>query len=312
MNRFNGHHILSTDSFDKKSLLFLLDISQELKERLKSEGSLSLLKGKILATLFFEPSTRTRLSFETAMIRLGGQVITVEQGDSSSIKKGESLEDMSRVVSAYCDTIVMRHPEPYSVRKFSTNASVPVINAGDGTNQHPTQSLLDLFTIRSEKTKIDGLSIGFLGDLKNGRTVHSLIHILKKFDVTLTFISHNNLKLPETYIKNLTENGIKIKETENLEEAIKELDVLYVTRVQKERFTDESEYLKVKDKYHINNKLLTMAKKDLCILHPLPRLDEISPEVDTGPNAKYFNQAQNGLYIRMAILSLILGKYKKN
>ncbi len=307
MKSFAQHHILSTNSFTLDDLNILFTLTQKMEQRVKKHRSLSLLNGYILATLFFEPSTRTRLSFETAMLRLGGQVITVEHGESSSLKKGETLEDMGYVVGQYADCVVMRHPDPYSVDRLASTCQVPVINAGDGANQHPTQALLDLYTIYSEKKRVNGLHIGIMGDLKYGRTVHSLVDLLQEYSVQLTFISHPSLKLPEKSIASLRNKGLIVKESESLESVIPNLDVLYVTRVQEERFQNRIDYEKVKNLYQITPSLLRLSKDALSILHPLPRTAEIHPEVDTDPKARYFKQVQNGIYLRMALLSLLLG-----
>ena len=255
-----------------------------------------------MASLFFEPSTRTRLSFETAMIRLGGSVIGISESKTASIAKGESLTDTIRTVENYCDVIVIRHPLEGSARLAAEVAEVPVINAGDGSNQHPTQTLLDLYTIKREKGKIDGCNVGFLGDLKHARTIHSLIYALNFYNVKFYFISPELLRLPEG-IKSEIKN--EYEEYEKLEEVINELDVLYVTRIQKERFIDEEEYEKVAGSYRIDTKILGKAKEDLIIMHPLPRVDEISYDVDSTKHAVYFKQVYYGIPVRMAILYLV-------
>lgn len=265
--------------------------------------------GKILATLFFEPSTRTRLSFESAMLSLGGQVLGFSSAASSSASKGESVADTIRVVSAYCDIIAMRHPKEGAPLVATMHSLVPVINAGDGGHNHPTQTLTDLMTIHKEKDHVDNLTVGFCGDLKFGRTVHSLVAAMSRYTgIRFVFVSPEELKLPryvkEQYIK---EKNIPYTQSASLEEVMPELDVLYMTRVQKERFFNEEDYLRLKDSYILTPDKLANAKKDLCILHPLPRVNEISVAVDDDPRACYFKQAQNGRYIRMALIMKLLG-----
>ena len=265
--------------------------------------------GKILATLFFEPSTRTRLSFESAMLSLGGQVLGFSSANSSSASKGESVADTIRVVSAYCDIIAMRHPKEGAPLVASMHSLVPVINAGDGGHNHPTQTLTDLMTIHKEKGHFDNLTIGFCGDLKFGRTVHSLVAAMSRYTgVRFVFVSPEELKLPryvkEQYVKS---KNIPYTQSTCLEEVMPELDILYMTRVQKERFFNEEDYLRLKDSYILTPEKLENAKEDLRILHPLPRVNEISVAVDEDPRACYFKQAQNGRYIRMALIMKLLG-----
>ena len=265
--------------------------------------------GKILATLFFEPSTRTRLSFESAMLSLGGQVLGFSSAASSSASKGESVADTIRVVSAYCDIIAMRHPKEGAPLVATQHSLVPVINAGDGGHNHPTQTLTDLMTIHKEKGHFDNLTIGFCGDLKFGRTVHSLVAAMSRYTgVRFVFVSPEELKLPryvkEQYIKS---NNIPYTQSTSLEAVMPELDILYMTRVQKERFFNEEDYLRLKDSYILTPEKLANAKEDLRILHPLPRVNEISVAVDNDPRACYFKQAQNGRYIRMALIMKLLG-----
>jgi len=264
--------------------------------------------GKILATLFFESSTRTRLSFESAMLRLGGNVLGFSEASSSSTTKGESLADTVTVVSGYSDIIAMRHPKEGAPVVATRNCSVPIINAGDGGHNHPTQTLTDLFTISREKGRLDNLTIGLCGDLKFGRTVHSLITAMSRYkNIKFILISPNELKLPE-YIKKdvLDKNNISYIETNDIEEYLKNLDILYMTRVQKERFFNEADYIRLKDYYILNEEKLKKAKKDLCILHPLPRVNEIAIEVDNDKRACYFKQARYGVYIRMALILKLL------
>ncbi|MBQ9106586.1 MAG: aspartate carbamoyltransferase [Clostridia bacterium] len=266
-------------------------------------------RGKKIATLFFEPSTRTRLSFEAAMYELGGNVLGFSEAASSSASKGESIADTVKVVSCYADIIAMRHPKEGAPLVASFNASVPIINAGDGGHNHPTQTLADLCTIRREKGKISGLTVGFCGDLKFGRTVHSLISALSRYEnVKIVLISPDELKLP-SYVKKdvLKAKGIEYVQTTDLSSVIGELDILYMTRVQRERFFSEEEYLRLKDSYILTEDKLTGAKKDLCILHPLPRVNEISVKIDDDPRACYFKQALYGKYMRMALIMKLLG-----
>ena len=265
-------------------------------------------KYKKLATLFFEPSTRTRLSFEAAMMELGGNVIGFSEASSSSASKGESVSDTIKVVGGYSDIIAMRHPKEGAPLVASLKSDVPIINAGDGGHNHPTQTLTDLLTISCEKNRLDNLTIGLCGDLKFGRTVHSLITAMSRYkNIKFVLISPDELKLPE-YVKEdiLDKNNIQYVETNDIEEYLGELDILYMTRVQKERFFNEEDYLRLKDYYILNKEKLQKAKKDLCIMHPLPRVNEISVEVDNDPRACYFKQARYGKYIRMALILKLL------
>lgn len=263
-----------------------------------------LLQGRVMASLFFEPSTRTQLSFATAMQRLGGRVIGFSGTESTSVVKGESLQDTVRTVEKYADVIVMRHPLEGSARLVADTVAIPVINAGDGANQHPTQTLMDLFTIKKFHNRLDDLTIGLVGDLKYGRTVHSLATALTRFrKITLRLISPPNLRMPPSVLKELT-GVVPYTETDELD--LRDLDVVYVTRIQRERFPDIEEYEKVKGAYVINLKTCEMLKPNAILLHPLPRVDEIAPEVDMLPQAKYFDQVQNGVPVRMALLKLVL------
>lgn len=266
-------------------------------------------KRKKLATLFFEPSTRTRLSFEAAMIELGGSVIGFSESSSSSSAKGESVSDTAKTISCYADIIAMRHPKEGAPLVAAQSASIPVINAGDGGHNHPTQTLTDLLTIKREKGRFSDLTVGFCGDLKFGRTVHSLINALSRYSgIKIVLISPNELKIPD-YVKTdvLEKNNIKYMETKSLEEAMPELDILYMTRVQKERFFNEEDYLRLKDSYILEPSKLQNAKSDLCIMHPLPRVNEISIAVDSDPRACYFKQVLNGKFVRMALILKLLG-----
>ena len=266
-------------------------------------------KGKQLATLFFEPSTRTRLSFESAMLSLGGNTLGFSSAQSSSTVKGESIADTIRTVSSYVDIIAMRHPQEGAATIAATSTKVPVINAGDGTNRHPTQTLTDLMTIKAEKGKLSDFCIGMCGDLKYGRTVHSLVEALSRYEnIKYVFISPKELKMPEEVLNILKQKNIEYTEVESIEENILNLDILYMTRVQKERFKDEKQYERLKDVYILDKEKLKNAKKDLVILHPLPRVNEIAEEIDNDPRACYFKQVENGKYIRMALILKLLNQ----
>ncbi len=300
-------HILSTSQFNREMLDEHLKRA-EIMERVAAQGGSDDLKGKILATLFYEPSTRTRLSFETAMLKLGGQVISQESAYvSSSAAKGETIEDTIRIVNGYADAIVLRHPEMGTAERAARVSEIPVINAGDGPGEHPTQSLLDLFTLQKELGHIDGISIAFVGDLKYGRTVRSLARFLTNYtNVHITFVSPAPLRIGDNIKKILSEHRVSFSETERLEEIMMNTDVLYMTRIQQERFADKSEYERLKNSYILTPDLVATMKADARILHPLPRVNEIAPEVDRDPRAAYFRQARNGLYVRMALLQSIL------
>ena len=304
---FKDRDIISVKDFSRKEIDYILKIAETM-EPIAVKGS-DMLRGKILATLFFEPSTRTRLSFEAAMHKLGGATIGFAESEIASVKKGENLADTVRTVENYADVIALRHPLEGAARLAAEFARIPVINGGSGAEEHPTQALLDLYTIRKEKGKIDGLKIAFVGDLRYGRTVHSLAYALSLYNIELFLISPENLKMRREVLQTIKEK-IPVTEKRNLEKIIPIVDVLYVTRIQKERFPEPAEYAKVKGFYKIDIKTLTAAKKDLIILHPLPRVDEIAAEVDNTPYARYFQQVWNGIVVRMAILSLILGAVK--
>lgn len=305
---FGGQHILSCEHFKKDQIMAVMQQAATIEQTYKTQGILDWLKGKILATLFFEPSTRTRLSFESAMIRMGGHVITVEQGTSTSANKGETLQDMARVVSCYADVVAMRHPNPYSVMEFAATARVPVLNAGDGANEHPTQALLDFYTIYKLKQDFprQPIVIGMLGDLKNARTAHSLIKLLKLFEMQFILIASPEIQLPRLLLEDIQNSGCCVKETHDLSTVIDQLDVLYALRLQRERFENPEDYQRVKGSYQINSSILKRSKPDLIIMHPLPRLDEIDLQVDRDPRACYFQQVENGLYVRMALLWMVL------
>ena len=305
-----------------RSLIDILDLTtQEIDSLIEKaydiikspEKYAEVCKGKKLATLFFEPSTRTRLSFEAAMYELGGNVIGFSEAQSSSAAKGESVADTAKTISCYADIIAMRHPKEGAPYVASINATIPVINAGDGGHNHPTQTLADLLTIHREKGGFDNLTVGFCGDLKFGRTVHSLINALSRYKgIKVVLISPDELKLPD-YVKTdiLDKNDIQYAETRSLEEAMPELDILYMTRVQRERFFNEEDYLRLKDSYILDLPKLAEAKSDLCIMHPLPRVNEISVAVDNDPRACYFKQVLNGKYMRMALILMLLEEAKK-
>jgi len=303
---FKNKDIISIKDFSKKELLYILSIAK----RIERKSNPSLLKNKILATLFFEPSTRTRLSFTSAMEQLGGQVLGFATPGVSSIKKGETVWDTIKMAEQYSDVIVIRHSIEGAARLAAEAASIPVINAGDGANQHPTQTLLDLYTIQKTKGKLENLNVGMLGDLKYGRTVHSLAIALSHFNTKFYFISPKELSMPDEYLEELKEKKMKYYETANLLKVSKKLDVLYVTRIQKERFPDPIEYEKYKEVYKLDRSLLGHIKPSLKIMHPLPRVGEIDPELDDTPHAVYFQQAGNGIPIRKALLALVLGAIK--
>lgn len=298
-------HLTSTKQLTRSDTDAILAVAQEM-EKIVEKGGSDLLKGKVLASLFYEPSTRTRLSFETAMHRLGGRVITADGLQFSSLYKGESIEDTMTVVGQYADIIAMRHPEQGSADKAASASPVPFINAGDGPGQHPTQALLDMFTILKERGTLDGIHITMVGDLKFGRTVHSLSFLLGLYDnVSFTLVSPKELKMPEKVTSFYKEKGITFNEVESIEDGL-DADVLYMTRVQKERFTDSSEYERLKLKYIL--KADHVKDRKVTVMHPLPRVGEIMTDVDALPNAAYFRQVRNGVPTRMALLAMLLGK----
>lgn len=301
------YHVLSAHQFDRAQLDQLFKMADIMEYNAKNGGT-NLLAGKIMAALFFEPSTRTRFSFESAMLRQGGKVISTENAAQfSSAIKGETLEDSIRVISSYADVIVMRHNEVGAAKQAAKVATVPVINAGDGSGEHPTQSLLDIYTIQKEIGRIDGIHIAMVGDLTYGRTVHSLSYLLAKYDnVTIHFVAPEVCPIPDKVKQFLDERGVTYFEDTDLQKVAAQVDVLYMTRIQKERFPDEASYKKAAGQYLINNELLGLMKQDAIILHPLPRAGEILPEVDEDPRAAYFRQATNGVYIRMALLAYCL------
>ena len=301
---FKGRDIVSVQDFSREEINYILEKSQAM-EPLATKGS-DMLKGKILATLFFEPSTRTRLSFEAAMLKLGGSTIGFADAEIASVRKGENLADTIRTVENYANVIALRHPLEGAAKLAAEFSKVPILNGGTGAEEHPTQALMDLYTMKKEKGKIDGLRIALLGDLRYGRTVHSLAYALSLYDIELYLISPESLRMRREVIR-AVKNRISIFEDKSLEQVIPQIDVLYVTRIQKERFPDPAEYVKVKGIYRITLETLRNARKDLILLHPLPRLDEIAPEVDSKPQARYFQQVWNGIVVRMALLALVLG-----
>lgn len=298
-------HLITPLDFTTEELDRLFDLANDIERN--KEKYAKKCAGKILATCFYEPSTRTRLSFESAMLQLGGEVLGFSDAGSSSASKGESVSDTIRMISAYTDICAMRHPKEGSAMVAATAASIPVINAGDGGHQHPTQTLTDLLTIRSLKKRLDNFTIGLCGDLKFGRTVHSLINALVRYpNVKFVFISPEELRIPDYIIDMLKEKEIPFKEVIRLEDVMPELDLLYMTRVQRERFFNEQDYVRLKDFYILDKEKMTLAKPDMLVLHPLPRVNEISVEVDQDPRAAYFRQVQYGVYVRMALILTLL------
>jgi aspartate carbamoyltransferase len=303
-----GKDIISVKQFDREALEYIFAVAHEMHDMVDHIGTFDLLKGKILANLFYEPSTRTSSSFTAAMERLGGSVIPINEVKYSSVAKGESLPDTVRTLECYADVIVLRHPEVGSAAIAANAARKPVINAGDGIGEHPTQALLDAFTIREEIGHLDGLTVTLLGDLKHGRTVHSLARLLSLYKVKINYVSPDILRMPAELIDELKQKGIEQTEYTGLDECLPQTDVLYVTRVQKERFDDEAAYESVKGAYVIDSKVMKAAKERMIVMHPLPRVGEISPEFDNDPRAAYFRQMEYGLYVRMALLAMVLGK----
>ena len=299
-------HLMSPLDFSVEEVAQLLDLARDIEA--SPEKYAHICDGKKLATIFYEPSTRTRLSFEAAMMNLGGNVLGFSSASSSSASKGESVADTIRMISCYADICAMRHPKEGAPMVASMHSSIPVINAGDGGHQHPTQTLTDLMTIRSLKGRLDNITIGLCGDLKFGRTVHSLINALVRYEnVKFILISPEELKLPG-YVREdvIKKNGYEYKEVERLEEVMPELDILYMTRVQQERFFNEEDYVRMKDFYILDNAKMSLARPDMLVLHPLPRVNEIAVEVDADPRAVYFKQVQYGVYVRMALILTLL------
>jgi aspartate carbamoyltransferase catalytic subunit len=304
---FKGRDIISIEDFSRQEINYILNRSRTMEPY--AAKSSDMLKGKILATLFFEPSTRTRLSFEAAMLKLGGSTIGFAEAEIASVRKGENLADTIRTVENYADIIALRHPLEGAAKLAAEFSKVPILNAGSGAEEHPTQALMDLYTMQKEKGTIDGLKIALVGDLRYGRTVHSLAYALSLYDIELYLISPESLRMRHEVIRAIKDK-ISITQDTNLEKVIPQVDVLYVTRIQKERFPDPAEYAKVKGIYRIDLDTLKNAKKDMIILHPLPRVDEIAAEVDSKPQARYFQQVWNGIVVRMTLLALVLGGVK--
>lgn len=301
---FKNRDIISINDFTKEDITHVLKITAQLKNKPQPK----LLEGYILGSCFFEPSTRTRLSFEAAMHRLGGSVVGFADPNVTSTKKGETLHDTIKIIGQYVDAIAMRHPLDGAARQAAEATNKPIINGGDGSNQHPTQTLLDLFTIQETQKKLDNLSIALVGDLKYGRTVHSLVQALCLFNARIYCVAPASLQLPDYLLETLKKSKIRFSLHEKIEDVVEKVDVLYMTRIQGERFPDVTEYEKVKNTYILTARLLTKVKPNLKILHPLPRVAEIALEVDALPQAYYFEQAQNGLFVRQAVLALVLGK----
>jgi aspartate carbamoyltransferase len=306
--RFYGKDILSISQFTRDDIEYVFGVANAMRTMVAHVGTFDLLKGKILANLFYEPSTRTQSSFMAAMQRLGGSVIPISEVKYSSVSKGESLPDTVRTLECYADVIVLRHHEQGAAAIAAAAARKPIINAGDGPGEHPTQALLDLFTIREELGHIDGLTVTMLGDLKYGRTVHSLSRLLSLFGATLNFVSPESLKMPGSVVEELRARGVKFHEADTLDAVLPASDVLYVTRVQKERFEDLAVYEKLKHAFVITPETMKHAKPKMALMHPLPRVGEIHPDVDSDPRAAYFRQMECGLYVRMALLAMVLGK----
>jgi len=306
--RFYNKHILSVKQFSRDDIEYVFAVAEDMRVMVERVGTFDLLKGKVLANLFYEPSTRTSSSFIAAIERLGGSAIPINEVRYSSVAKGESLPDTVRTLECYADAIVLRHPETGAAATAARYLRKPLINAGDGTGEHPTQALLDLFTIREELGSIDGLTVTMLGDLKYGRTVHSLSRLLALYGAKLNYVAPDILRMPPDLVAELRERGVNQTDGANIDTVLPQTDVLYVTRVQKERFTDLSQYEEVKDAYVITPKTLERARQRMIVMHPLPRVGEIDMEVDGDPRAAYFRQMEYGLYVRMALLAMVLGK----
>ena len=305
---FYGQDIVAVRQFSRDNLAYIFGVADEMKAVVKRVGSTDLLKGHVLACVFYEPSTRTSSSFIAAMSRLGGSVVPINEVRYSSVTKGESLPDTVRTLESYADVIVLRHPEVGASKVAAEYARKPIINAGDGVGEHPTQALLDLYTVQADLGEIDGLHVAMVGDLRFGRTVHSLARLLCLYDVQMTFVSPEILRMPLDVVNEVKDQGRPVRETYDVHDIISDVDVLYVTRVQRERFADQSQYESVKDHYVITPELMEQAKDRMIVMHPLPRVGEISYAIDDDPRAAYFRQMENGMYIRMALLAAVLGK----
>ena len=307
-NGFFQQHILSVRQFDRDKLQYIYRVADEMRSLVRRFGKANLLDGKILANLFYEPSTRTSSSFQAAMLRLGGRTISINEVHYSSVTKGESLPDTVRTLESYCDLTVLRHPQKGASALAAQYARKPLINAGDGAGEHPTQALLDIYTIEHDLGHLDGLRVAMMGDLRYGRTVHSLTRLLCLYDTQFTFVSPEMLSVPQEILDELDASGHAYQQVHEVDEVIDQVDVLYVTRVQKERFDDPAQYEQLKDCYVVDPALLARAQTDMIVMHPLPRVYELSMEVDDDPRAAYFRQMENGMYIRMALLAAVLGK----
>ncbi|MCB9732396.1 MAG: aspartate carbamoyltransferase [Deltaproteobacteria bacterium] len=303
-----GKSIISVKQFSRDDLEYAFGVAKEMREMVARVGSFDLLKGKVLANLFYEASTRTASSFVAAMARLGGSTIQIHEVHYSSVSKGESLPDTIRTLECYADCIVLRHPQVGAAAQAVEVASKPILNAGDGIGEHPTQALLDLFTIESELGQIDGKTITMLGDLRFGRTVHSLSRLLAQYDVKLRYVAPDILQMPRDIVDELASLGVEQVPHDRLDDVLPETDVLYVTRVQKERFEDPADYENVRGAYVVDGETMLAAKEHMVVMHPLPRVGEIATEVDADPRAAYFRQMENGMYVRMALLAMVLGK----
>lgn len=303
-----GQHILSVKQFTKDQMSHLFNVAHTLRMMVQKERSLDILKGKVMASMFYEVSTRTSSSFAAAMARLGGAVLGFSEA-TSSVQKGESLADSVQTMSCYADVVVLRHPQPGAVELAAKHCRRPVINAGDGVGEHPTQALLDIFTIREELGTVNGMTITMVGDLKHGRTVHSLACLLTQYRVSLRYVAPPSLRMPSSVWDFVASRGTKQEEFESIEEALPDTDVLYMTRIQKERFGSAQEYESCFGQFILTPHIMTRAKKKMVVMHPMPRVNEISVEVDSDPRAAYFRQAENGMYIRMALLATVLGRF---
>lgn len=303
---FKGRDILTTETLSKDDILEIMNVSARMEELVQKERVGSLLSDKLVAVLFLEPSTRTRLSFVTAVHRLGAKPVIVADAKSSSQSKGETLEDTARTVEGYVDAIVVRQPQIGGAQRMADAVEIPVINGGDGAGQHPTQALLDLYTIQKEKGTLEGLKVAMVGDLKYGRTVHSLSYALAPFGPEYIYCAPDALKMPDSITNDMKQKGVTVTETTDIKDAI-QADIIYMTRVQRERFDDPAEYERLKGSYILDRKLIESGKKGISILHPLPRVDEITADVDNLPGAAYFRQAHNGVYLRMALLAMVTG-----
>jgi len=306
---FNGRDILSMEDFSKEEIQTMMRVSGDMEKIFKEEKMSNLLSDKMVAVIFMEPSTRTRLSFETAVLRLGAKPITVSDPKSSSAQKGESLEDMARTVEGYVDCIVIRQPLTGGAKMVADAIDIPVINGGDGSGQHPTQALLDLYTIIKERGSLEDLKVAMVGDLKYGRTVHSLSYALAPFNPSYTYCAPKELQMPDKIISDMKNKSIPVNLTGSIEEALK-ADIVYMTRIQRERFEDPAEYERLKGSYVLNKELIKKVNPKVTVMHPLPRVDEIATDVDALPGAAYFRQAHNGVYLRMALLALVMGRAK--